>query len=450
MSDMNNFQVGIIGGGPAGYTAAEAAAKAGLSVILFEKDNLGGVCLNEGCIPTKTLLYSAKVKDMACSAAKYGVECAGATADMKKIMSRKSKIIRKLVLGIKARLTTHNVQICSGSAYIIDKENVRCNDTEYHVDHLILCTGSQTAIPPIKGLAETSYWTHREALDCKELPQSLAIIGGGVIGMEFASFFVSMGTKVTVIEMADEILPGIDREISSLLRKEYEKKGIQFLLGRQVDSVTQTEEGFHVLYHNEEEQTSILTEQVMVCAGRRPTTEGFGLENLNLTTGEKRRITVDQYMQSSVPGVYVCGDLNGTSMLAHTAVKEAEIAVAHIAGKNEAMCYNAVPGVVYTNPEVASVGMTEERLQAENIPYKALQLPLSYSGRFVAENEGYIGTIKVLTDPEGVILGVHIIGNPASELIIIGGMMIADRKKVEDFKKYIFPHPTVSEIFHEL
>ena len=450
MSDMTYFKVGIIGGGPAGYTAAETAAKAGLSVVLFEKDNLGGVCLNEGCIPTKTLLYSAKVKDTACLASKYGIECNGASADMKKIMARKSKVVRKLVLGIKARLTALNVQICTGNAYIADKGTIRCNDVLYHVNNLIICTGSQTAIPPIEGLSQTNYWTHREALDCKELPQSIAIIGGGVIGMEFASFFCSMGTKVTVIEMTNEILCGIDREIASSLRKEYEKKGIQFLLGRQVDFVTQTDEGFHVLYHNEEIKTSILVGQVMVCAGRKPTTKGFGLENLNLATDSRHHITVDRYMQSSVSGVYVCGDLNGTSMLAHTAVKEAETAVAHILGKDTKMSYDAIPSVVYTNPEVASVGKSEEKLQSENIPYKAIRLPLSYSGRFVAENEGANGMIKVLTDPDDIILGVHIIGNPASELIIIGGIMVANRNKIDNLKKYVFPHPTVGEIFREL
>ena len=212
------YQVIIIGGGPAGYTAAEAAGKAGLSVLLFEKQNLGGVCLNEGCIPTKTLLYSAKTYDGAKHASKYAVTVPEVFFDLPKIIARKSKVVRKLVLGVKSKLTSNNVTIISGEATILDKNTVRCGEETYECDNLILCTGSETFIPPIPGIDSVNYWTHREALDNKELPASLAIVGGGVIGMEFASFFNSLGVKVTVIEMMDEILGGMDKELSALLR----------------------------------------------------------------------------------------------------------------------------------------------------------------------------------------------------------------------------------------
>lgn len=444
------YQVAIIGGGPAGYTAAEAAGKAGLSVVLFEKNSLGGVCLNEGCIPTKTLLYSAKVYDYGRHASKYGVNVSESSFDLPKIISRKAKVVRKLVLGIKAKLTAQQVTIISGEAYIVDKNTIRCADETYQCEHLIICTGSQTVIPPIQGIEKVEYWTHRNALDNKELPHSLAIVGGGVIGMEFASFFSSLGVQVTVVEMMNEILNGIDRELAAALRAEYAKRGVKFLLGAKVTGLSQDEEGIHVCYQNADGAGSVCADKLLMSVGRRPVTEGFGLENLNLEWNERKNICVDAHLRTSVPDVYVCGDLNGVSLLAHTAVREAEIAVKDILGESEEMSYQAIPGVVYTNPEVASVGKTEENLQSEGIAYRVVKLPMAYSGRFVAENEGTNGILKVLVDDADTVLGVHILGNPASELIVLGGMMVEEHRKLAYFKRFVFPHPTVSEIFREL
>lgn len=444
------YQVAIIGGGPAGYTAAEAAGKAGLSVVLFEKNSLGGVCLNEGCIPTKTLLYSAKVYDYGRHASKYGVNVSESSFDLPKIISRKAKVVRKLVLGIKAKLTAQQVTIISGEAYIVDKNTIRCADETYECEHLIICTGSQTVIPPIQGIEKVEYWTHRNALYNKELPHSLAIVGGGVIGMEFASFFSSLGVQVTVVEMMNEILNGIDRELAAALRAEYAKRGVKFLLGAKVTGLSQDEEGIHVCYQNADGAGSVCADKLLMSVGRRPVTEGFGLENLNLERNEHKNICVDAHLRTSVPGVYVCGDLNGVSLLAHTAVREAEIAVKDILGESEEMSYQAIPGVVYTNPEVASVGKIEENLQSEGIAYRVVKLPMAYSGRFVAENEGTNGILKVLVDDADTVLGVHILGNPASELIVLGGMMVEEHRKLAYFKRFVFPHPTVSEIFREL
>lgn len=444
------YQVAIIGGGPAGYTAAEAAGKAGLSVVLFEKNSLGGVCLNEGCIPTKTLLYSAKVYDYGRHASKYGVNVSESSFDLPKIISRKAKVVRKLVLGIKAKLTAQQVTIISGEAYIVDKNTIRCADETYECEHLIICTGSQTVTPPIQGIEKVEYWTHRNALDNKELPHSLAIVGGGVIGMEFASFFSSLGVQVTVVEMMNEILNGIDRELAAALRTEYAKRGVKFLLGAKVTGLSQDEEGIHVCYQNADGAGSVCADKLLMGVGRRPVMEGFGLENLNLERNERKNICVDAHLRTSVPGVYVCGDLNGVSLLAHTAVREAEIAVKDILGESEEMSYQAIPGVVYTNPEVASVGKTEENLQSEGIAYRVVKLPMAYSGRFVAENEGTNGILKVLVDDADTVLGVHILGNPASELIVLGGMMVEEHRKLAYFKRFVFPHPTVSEIFREL
>lgn len=445
------YQVAIIGGGPAGYTAAEAAGKAGLSVVLFEKRSLGGVCLNEGCIPTKTLLYSAKVYDYARHASKYAVTVSEASFDAAKIVARKAKVVRKLVLGIKAKLTAHHVDIVTGEAVIIDKNTVKCGEETYECEHLLLCTGSETFIPPVPGIDTVSYWTHRDALDCKELPASLTIVGGGVIGMEFASYFNSLGVAVTIVEMMDEILGGMDKELSAMLRAEYAKRGVRFMLGTKVIRIENGEGD--ILLHCESAdggEVIVRAEKLLMSVGRRPVVKGFGLENLDLRQTERKCIWVDEHMQSSVPGVYVCGDLNGVSLLAHTAVREAEVAVHHIAGQQDAMSYRAIPGVVYTNPEIAGAGMSEEALQAAGIPYKTVKLPMAYSGRFVAENEGVNGVCKVLTAEDGTVLGAHILGNPASELIVLAGLAIEDRKKVEDWKRYVFPHPTVGEIFREL
>lgn len=443
------YQVIIIGGGPAGYTAAETAGKAGLSVLLFEKQNLGGVCLNEGCIPTKTLLYSAKTYDGARHASKYAVSVPEVSFDLSKIIARKSKVVRKLVLGVKGKLTSNNVTIVQGEAQIVDKNTVRCGEETYECENLILCTGSETFIPPITGIDTVNYWTHRDALDNKELPASLAIVGGGVIGMEFASFFNSLGVEVTVIEMLDEILNGMDKELSALLRSEYAKRGIKFLLNTKVISLSQNEAGAVVSYENAEGSGSVIAEKLLMSVGRRPVTKGFGLENLKLVLTERGNVAVNSKMQTSEPGVYVCGDLTGFSLLAHTAVREAEVAVHTILGKDDTMSYRAIPGVVYTNPEIAGVGHTEESLLAKGIPHHIVKLPMAYSGRFVAENEGVNGMCKLLIGEDKTILGAHVLGNPASEIITLAGMAVELKLTTTEWKKIVFPHPTVAEIFRE-
>lgn len=448
------YQVAIIGGGPAGYTAAEVAGKAGLSVVLFEKQSLGGVCLNEGCIPTKTLLYSAKTYDAARHASKYAVNVPEVSFDLPKIIARKQKVVRKLVLGVKGKLTAHGVNIVQGEATVIDKNTVLCGGETYECENLILCTGSETFIPPIPGVDTVPFWTHRDALDNKELPTSLAIIGGGVIGIEFASFFNSLGVQVTVIEMLDEILGGMDKELSALLRAEYAKRGIKFMLSTKVVSLAEASSEYgqaqvQINYENAERAGAVLADKLLMSVGRRPVTKGFGLENLDLRKTERGSICVNERMQSSIPGVYVCGDLTGFSLLAHTAVREAEVAVHTILGKEDAMSYWAIPGVVYTNPEIAGVGQTEEALQLKGINYRIVKLPMAYSGRFVAENEGVNGVCKLLISDDETILGAHVLGNPASEIITLAGMAIELKLSTTEWKKIIFPHPTVSEIFKE-
>lgn len=444
------YDVAIIGGGPAGYTAAERAAAGGLSTVLFEKNALGGVCLNEGCVPTKTLLYSAKVYDTIKHAPKYAVKAENPSFDFPKIIARKNKVVKKLTAGIRMKMTEHGVVVVNGAAEIKGKTadgllEIVCGEERYEVDNLLICTGSETVIPPIPGLAQTDYWTSREALASKELPASLVIIGGGVIGMEFASFFNSMGTEVHVVEMLDKILGPMDQELSDLLQAEYAKRGIKFYLGHTVTAVRPGE----VTVEKEGETFTIQGEKVLLSVGRRPVTKGFGLETLALEPF-RNGILVNEYMQTSLPSVYACGDITGFSLLAHTAVSEAEVAIKHILGKVKAgMSYKAIPGVVYTNPEIAGVGKTEEELKAEGIPYRVKKIPMAFSGRFVAENEMGNGMCKLILDSEDTIIGAHLLGNPASELIVIAGLAIEKGMKADELASIVFPHPTVGEIIKE-
>lgn len=443
------FDIAIIGGGPAGYSTAGEAAANGLKTILFEKNAIGGVCLNEGCIPTKTLLYSAKTLDSIKSAAKYGINIDGNVEfDLSKIIGRKNKVIKKLTAGAKAKLTSNNVTVVEGSASLNGEKDgkiqIVCNDETYAAKHVILCTGSETVIPPIKGLSDIEYWTSKEALEAKELPTSLAIIGGGVIGVEFASFFNSMGVKVTVIEMLPEILGAMDKETSALLRTEYTKKGVSFRLDTKVTEIT--EQG--VVIEKDGQSETIEVDKILVSVGRRATVKDLGLESLNIEL-LKNGVKVNEYMQTSHPKIYAAGDITGFSLLAHTAIREGEIALSHILGKNEKMSYKAIPGVVYTNPEIAGVGKTEEELEAKGESYRVIKLPMTYSGRFVAENEMINGLCKVIVDSDNRIIGCHILGNPASELIVIAGIAIENGNTIEEFRKHVFPHPTAGEILHE-
>ena len=452
------YDLAIIGGGPGGYTAAERAGAAGLSVVLFEEKELGGVCLNEGCIPTKTLLYSAKVFDYAKHADLYGVTVEGASFDYSKILKRKTKVVRKLVGGVKLKMKNSGVTVVGGEAVIAGPVAggfvVSCGGTEYVTSRLLICTGSEAVVPPIPGIKEAGdvIVTNREILALEEPPAELVVIGGGVIGMEFASFFNSIGSKVTVIEMMRKILGPMDSEISDLLQKQYAKKGVEFRLGCKVTGI----EGDTVVYEDPEGNVCrVHGDKILVSVGRRARLEGYGLETLGVSlaltpAGRPYGIKVDDRMRTDVPGVYAAGDVTGFSLLAHTAVREAEVAVNDILGSDDKMSYKAIPGVVYTNPEVAGVGLTEDEAARKGIDVTVLKLPMAYSGRFVAENERGEGLCKILVCPSShEVLGVHMLGNPSSEMIHSACIAIEQGMTVEQLKEVVFPHPTVSEILKE-
>ena len=443
------YDLAIIGGGPAGYVAAEKAGAAGLAVVLFEKRELGGVCLNEGCIPTKTLLYSAKMYDHATGGKKYGITAGEVSYEFKKISDRKTKVVRKLVAGIKIKMEAANVTVVRGEAVIERGDSagiaISCDGQEYEAAKLLICTGSEAFVPPIPGVEENeAVLTNREMLALTDAPASLVVIGGGVIGMEFASFCNSLGIPVTVIEMMPEILGGMDDEVAEMLRGLYAKRGVKFCLQCKVTRI----EG-NIVYYNDAEgcEQQCEGDRILVSIGRRPVLNGFGLENIAVET--ERGIKVNEVMQTSLPNVYAAGDVTGFSMLAHTASREAEVAVNHILGVKDRMEYNAIPGVVYTNPEVSCVGLTEKQAQSAGVEYRLNKLPMTYAGRFVAENEGQTGLCKVLVAPDDRLLGVHMLGNSSSEFICAACMAITNGLTVEQLQRVVFPHPTVSEMLKE-
>ena len=452
---MITCDLAIVGGGPGGYVAAERAGAAGLKTVLFEKKSLGGVCLNEGCIPTKTLLYSAKVYNYALEGAKYGISSENPAFDYGKIMDRKDKVVKKLVGGVKAAMKAAGVEVVNAEAVVKGRGAegfvIEAAGEEYTAARLLLCTGSEAAVPPFPGLGEAGdiIMTNREILSMRERPESLVVIGGGVVGMEFASFFSTLGTRVTVVEMLPKILGPLDDEVSAMLQKIYAKKGVDFRLSCKVTGI----EGNAVVFENAEGVTEKVSgDRILVSVGRRAVLSGLESLGLEMTLNRAGRpcgVKVDDRMRTSVPGVWAAGDITGFSMLAHTASREGEVAVNDMLGKDDRMSYEAIPGVVYTNPEVAGVGLTEAEAAAKGTPVKVLRLSMNYSGRFVAENERGDGICKMLVGADGRILGVHMLGNPCSELIHSMCMAIEKKMTVEDLKKTVFPHPSVSEILRE-
>ena len=351
--------------------------------------------------------------------------------------------------GVKMTVSSYGVTIVEKEALIEGEKDgkiqIICDGETYSVKYLLVCTGSDTVIPPIPGLSEISYWTSKEALEIKELPKTLVIIGGGVIGMEFASFFNSMGVKVHVVEMMPEILGAMDKETSGMLRAEYAKRGVTFYLNTKVVEVNP----HGVVIEKEGKTSTIEAEKILLSVGRKANLSKVGLDKLNIEL-HRNGVKVDEHLLTSHPRVYACGDITGYSLLAHTAIREAEVAINHILGVEDRMNYDCVPGVVYTNPEVAGVGKTEEELVKSGVPYRVSKLPMAYSGRFVAENEQENGLCKLIQDEDGRIIGCHMLGNPASELIVIAGIAIQRGYTVEEFQKTVFPHPTVGEIYHEI
>jgi len=453
---MDKFDLIVIGGGPGGYVAAERAAEGGLKVCLFEKNELGGVCLNEGCVPTKTLLHSAKVLNYAQHGETYGVKAENVAIDHAAVIERKKKVVKTLVSGVAAKMKGAGVTVVSATATITGKSadgfTVSANDETYTAKQLLICTGSSAAVPPIPGLKESVEngfaVTNREILDLRVAPKRIAVIGGGVIGLEMASYFNSIGASVTVIEMMNKIAGPTDGEISSILQKNYAKRGVNFILGAKVCAVSGKPGEGYVEYEMDGAKTKVECDLVLVSTGRRARTAGIGLESVGVLT-ERGAIVTDECSRTSVPGIWAAGDVNGKSMLAHTAYREGEVAVNNMLGKKDRVDYRSIPAVIYTNPEVGTVGETVESAAKAGIKATEHTISLRYSGRYIAENEGGDGIVKIVIGEHREILGVHMIGSYASEIIFGAAAMVAKRERVEDVQKIVFPHPTVCEVIRE-
>lgn len=443
----------VLGGGPAGYLASERAGHAGLSVLCIEQRSVGGVCLNEGCIPTKTLLYSAKVFDNASHGEKYGVKAEGISLDHAKVVARKDKVVKTLVSGVKAALKANGVTLVEAAGVITGKTpegyTVSANGETYTGKRLLIATGSGPAVPPIPGLKEglqTGFvMTNRETLDLKEKPAKLVVVGGGVIGLEMASYFNAIGSEVTVIEMLDHIAGENDPELVTILQKGYEKKGMAFRLSARVTEITPD----GVKYEKDGKAEFAPADKVLLSIGRRANTKDIGLESIHVLT-ERGAIVTDAHMKTNIPEVYAAGDVNGKSMLAHTAYREAEVAVNNMLGKRDTMRYTSIPGVLYTNPELSSVGETEFTARAKGMDVDVVKIPMRFSGRYLAENEGGDGICKLVIDKnKKTLVGAQALSNYSSEFIVAAGTFIELELTLQDIKEIVFPHPTVAEILRE-
>ena len=450
---MEIFDLLVVGGGPGGYLCAERAAQGGMKVAVFEKKALGGTCLNEGCIPTKTLLNSSKMYRHAKESEAFGVTTTGVTYDHAKVIDRKNGVVKTLVAGVGATMKGNKVTVISSNAVIKGRtENgfaVEADGVVYEGKRLTIASGSETVVPPVpglkEGLASGFVLTNREVLDEKTLPKTLVVIGGGVIGLEMAYYFASVGVAVTVIEMMPKIAGATDPEICKVLTDAFVKRGMTFKLSCKVLEV----KSGSVIYEENGEKKEIACDKVLLSAGRKPSTAGIGLETLQLDM-DRAAIKTDRHLCTNVSGVYAVGDCNGKLMLAHTAYREAEVAVNHMLGINDEMRYDVIPSVIYTDPEVASVGYSKEGAEEKGMKVKEIKLPMFYAGRYLAENDGGKGFIKLVVDTDkNRLVGCHMVGSYASEIIMTATMMIDTELTPTRLKKLVFPHPTVAEIIRE-
>jgi len=450
----------IIGAGPGGYIPAERAGAMGKKVLLIEKGHLGGVCLNEGCVPTKTLLNSAKLYTHGLEAGQFGVHFKDAEFSLKEMMDWKTKVIETMRKGIASSMKRLNVEVLEGEARFEGAGKVSVNGTTHEGENILIATGSSAVVIPIPGADSPKVVTNREILQIEEMPKKLVVIGGGVIGVEFASLFASFGVEVEVIEMLDEIIPLMDPEHSKLLRRAL-KKQVTFTLGARVESIDDGKVTYSVAGKDGKafpEKKSVEADLILMAVGRKPNIKGMGFEEAGLDIG-KQGIVVDERMRTNLPGVYAAGDVTGKSLLAHSASRMGEVAVNNMfgpggssgTGKNDRMRYQAIPWALYSNPEGAGCGPTEAEAKEQGLNVKTSSLQMRVNARFLAEN-GIKGTgvCKVVVDADTErLIGVHMLGGACSEMIHSAAAMIEAELRVRDIKEIVFPHPTVSEIIRD-
>lgn len=448
------FDVIVIGGGPGGYLAAERLGHRGKKVLVIEKQYMGGTCLNVGCIPTKTLLNSAKHYLHAKEAGQFGVHTDNVSFNMTEMMSWKEQVVKTLRSGVTASVKKCGAQIIEGTGVIVAPGSVKVAETgeTFQAKAILVAAGSVPAMPPIPGAKDNPAVVDSTGLlSVEACPERLCVIGGGVIGVEFASLFGTLGSQVSVVEMMDEIIPPMDKDQAPLLRKALHNT--TFHLGCKVERL----EGGTVHFTTKDgKQESVTADLVLMAVGRRSETQSWGGKEIGLDITPKG-VNVDDRMRTNITGIWAAGDVNGRSMLAHSAYRMAEVAVNDICSyldgteNRDLMRYNAIPWVVYSIPEAAGVGMTQQEAESKGLAVKTASVPMLVSGRFIAENgTKATGTVKVVVDVQtDIILGVHILGPYASEMIWGAAALIENEMRVQDVKQMIFPHPTVCEAIRE-
>lgn len=456
----DQFDLIIIGSGPGGYVAAIRASQLGLKTAVVERDALGGVCLNWGCIPTKALLRSAEVFHLMKTADQYGLKPVKPDFDLEAIVKRSRQVAGQLSAGVKHLMKKNKVTVLVGEGRLeagkpaprVIVKGKDGKDTSYQAKHVILATGARARSIPQAGLEPDGdqVWTYREAMVPKALPKKLLVIGSGAIGIEFASFYNELGSEVTVVEVVDRILPVEDKDISTMARKAFEKQGINILTGAQVKGLKKTKTKVTATVETGGKSETIEADKVILAVGIVGNVEGLGLEKLGVEV-EKTHVKVDGFGRTGVPGLYAIGDLTGPPWLAHKASHEGIMCVEGIAGANETHPFDAsnVPGCTYSHPQVASVGLTEEAAKAAGHEVKVGKFPFIGNGKAIALGAGD-GMVKTVFDAKtGELLGAHMIGAEVTELI--QGYVIAREGELteEDLMHTIFPHPTLSEMMHE-
>ncbi len=445
------MKITVIGGGPGGYEAAIAAAKKGAEVVLIEKDKVGGTCLNRGCIPTKALLASYEVYETVLESEDFGIHVNGeVNVDYAGIIARKNKVTGSLVKGIQYLLEKNGVTRMDGFGKMIDKNTIEVTMADGSVetvktDYVILATGSVPICPGMFKYDGKRVITSDEILDMTEAPKSLILVGGGVIGCEIGQFLAKMGTEITVVEMLPQILPTMDEDVAKQLARQFKKEKIKMILGNGIAEVNVNADNVDVKLQSGK---ALQAEYILVAIGRMPFTKGAGLENVGVEVTERGRVKVNEYLQTTVDNIYAIGDLLDTAMLAHVASKEGLIAVDNIMGKKIIPTYHAVPGCVYTNPEIASVGLTEADCVKQGIAYKTGTFDFKGLGK--AQASGKIaGFVKVITDEKDVIIGAAIVGAHATDMLQVLTMATQMKLTAKEVGDCIFPHPTMSEAIME-
>lgn len=442
----------VIGAGPGGYVAAIRASRLGADVTIVDRKYLGGTCLNVGCIPTKVLLHTVELYNAVKEGSMIGLLADNVRVDWTSLMKRKDSIVGQLVGGVKTLLTKNNVKIIEGEASFISENEIRISSVAGEqtivADNFIIATGSEPSMPPIPGIENEGVISSNEALSLEEVPSSMTIIGGGVIGVEFASIFASLGTRVTIVEMLPEILPNIDEDIIKVIKASLSRKGVKFHTGSKVTGFSKNGESVLVSVSTSDGDISITSDKALVAIGRRPVTDGLGLDNIGIRMN-RGRIVVDEYLCTNKPGIYSIGDCSSPVMLAHVASHEGEVAAENIMGHKIKMDYKTNPGCIYTSPEIAGVGLTEKEAREKGYDVKIGKFPLVANGKSLIMNETE-GMIKFVVDGKyDEILGVHIVGPRATDLIVEGALALRLEATVEEIVSTIHAHPTVGEALGE-